>query len=304
MNSWARKSIKVGVLSAGFLLAGTAAHAADTTTNNAGIGNGNQIDAGVQAPIDVCGNAIALFGNAYAGCGGAWANPTSVGDPHSSNNSGLLNGARARAFLQAPIDVCGNGVGIGGTASAWCAGGSWTAHKPGGHQGKPGGGYYTMRESARVEAHGGGPSSARSHNSGLLNGARVLAPIQVPINFCGNAIGLLGDAAAGCAGGADASIGEGGLLSAWNGVNSGVGNGTQLLPIIQIPINVCGNAVGALGDANASCRSGSGAVIGDPGPAPTPYAKPLANKPSGHKGKVSGLTGGLTGGLLGGGLLG
>ena len=340
MNSWARKSLKVGALSAGFLLAGTAAaHAEDTTSHNVGIGNGTQIDAHVQAPIDVCGNAIALLGNASAGCvGGAWADHFGeLGDLHSSDNFGLLNGTQVRALLQAPIDVCGNAVGIAGSASAWCTGGSWATHKPGDHKGKPdhhGSGYYVQQESAHVEGYGGDGSGSGStltstQNFGILNGTQLLAPIQIPVNVCGNAIGVLGDATAGCVGGSHATLDSGSLLgsacashqecgqAAWTGLNFGIGNGTQLLPIIQIPLNVCGNAVGVLGDATASCKGGADAVIGEPGH--HPYGAQVKDKPSGqHAGKNAGTKvkkhvkggggllggdalGGVTGGLMGGG---
>ncbi|NUT31479.1 MAG: DUF320 domain-containing protein [Hamadaea sp.] len=294
MNSWARKSLKVGALSAGFLLAGAAAaHADATTSNNAGIGNGTQVDAQIQAPIDVCGNAVALFGNAYAGCtGGAWAtNNGELGDLRSSDNFGILNGTQVRALVQAPIDVCGNAVGIGGTAAAWCTGGSWATIQPGGKKGKPDhGGYYTKQES-RTESYGGyggghgGPTLVSTQNYGILNGTQVLAPIQIPINVCGNAIGILGDATASCVGGASASLEGDALPSAWTGLNFGIGNGTQLLPLIQIPVNICGNAVAVLGDASASCKGGADAVIGKPGHEKPDYYAPVADKPGKVKGK-------------------
>lgn len=296
MNSWARKSVKVGVLSAGFLLAGTtAAHATDTTSNNAGILNGTQVDAMVQAPIDVCGNAIALLGTATAGCtGGSWATFNGeLGDLNSMNNFGIGNGTQVRAFAQAPIDVCGNGVGVLGTASAWCVGGSWAMHNPApkghGHGPQGHGGYYVKEsrtESASVEGYGpghgmgpaGGPTVTTSNNAGILNGTQVYAPIQVPINVCGNAISLLGGtSSAGCQGGAHANLGEGGLPDAWTGLNFGIGNGTQILPIVQIPVNVCGNAVSVLATSSASCQGGADATIGNPPPhghGPAPYGDP------------------------------
>jgi hypothetical protein len=73
MNTWARKSFKIGVLSAGALLfAGTAATAANATTltsvGNNGIGSGLQLNSVVQAPVDVCGNAVGELGAACAPC--------------------------------------------------------------------------------------------------------------------------------------------------------------------------------------------------------------------------------------------
>lgn len=41
---------------------------------NAGFGNGNQYSSVIQAPVSVCGNAVAIFGFASASCrGGAYA---------------------------------------------------------------------------------------------------------------------------------------------------------------------------------------------------------------------------------------
>ncbi|WP_084557120.1 chaplin family protein [Hamadaea tsunoensis] len=280
MNSWARKSFKVGMLSAGFLIAGAgAAHAAaDTTSGNAGIGNGTQVDAKIQAPVDVCGNAVSLLGTAYAGCtGGAWATDNGVdGDLTSTQNFGLLNGTQLRALLQAPIDACGNGVGILGTASAWCTGGSWATHTPAHHPTpRP---YDVHPDKMRTEA----AQYDTSHNVGVLNGTQAVAPIQIPIDLCGNAIGLLGSATASCTGGAHATLGEDGLPSASTGLNVGLGNGTQLLPILQIPINVCGNAIGILGTAEAHCQGGSDATIGEPAPAPWPTPQPYGDKNAQH----------------------
>ena len=41
-----------------------------------------------------------------------------------------------------------------------------------------------------------------SGNSGVLSGNQVVAPISVPVNVCGNAVAVLGNAGAGCKGGA------------------------------------------------------------------------------------------------------
>ncbi|NUR71948.1 MAG: DUF320 domain-containing protein [Hamadaea sp.] len=272
MNSWARKSLKAGAISAGFLLAGaSAAHASDlTTSNNVGIGNGTQVDAHIQAPINVCGNAISVLGGASAGCvGGAWAtHPGELGNLVSSDNFGLLNGTQLRALLQAPIDACGNAIGVGGSATAWCVGGSSAKVES------------AALESARTE----GATLTSTQNVGLLNGTQVLAPIQIPIDVCGNAIGVLGGATAGCVGGSHASLDAESLPDAWTGLNFGIGNGTQLMPLIQIPIDICGNAIAVLGSATASCHGGADAVIGDgpSGHGPDTYVK---DKPAHHNTK-------------------
>ncbi|MBB5871224.1 hypothetical protein F4553_004603 [Allocatelliglobosispora scoriae] len=158
MNTWVRRSLNAGALSAGALLAcGTAAHA-DTTlvsSDNTGILNGTQLYAPIQIPVDVCGNAVALLGTAGASCeGGATAVNKEWGWAHyqaTSGNTGILNGTQIAAPIQIPVDVCGNALGVIGGAWAGCEGGA-TATNGGGHGHKNDrGGYGHRRESAETE---------------------------------------------------------------------------------------------------------------------------------------------------------
>ena len=62
---------RFAALVAAGLLATTAygtAHADTTTSGNGSIGGGNQIEADVDAPVNVCGNAVAVLGVAGAQC--------------------------------------------------------------------------------------------------------------------------------------------------------------------------------------------------------------------------------------------
>ena len=84
MKKLTQRTVAVGLLSAGLVLAGGGTAFADrpakggggdlTSIGNAGILNGNQIYMPIQIPINVCGNAIGFLGNAQASCeGGAYA---------------------------------------------------------------------------------------------------------------------------------------------------------------------------------------------------------------------------------------
>jgi hypothetical protein len=130
MNTWVRRSLKAGALTAGAVMAtGTAAYA-DTTvisTGNTGVLNGTQAFAPIQAPINICGVAAGVAGDAFAGCtGGSAASVDGLYDARmiSSNNHGILNGTQIFAPIQAPINVCGVAVGVLGDASAGCEGGA------------------------------------------------------------------------------------------------------------------------------------------------------------------------------------
>ncbi|MDG4822214.1 chaplin family protein [Asanoa sp. WMMD1127] len=298
MKTWVRKSISVGVMAAGGLLTAQAAAQADiVTTNNFGALNGTQVVVPIQAPINLCGNSIALIGGAFADCGGGAVAVNGGGgqeDPDdngydsrrhaddefakaaegqkkkhaknnrgaalaggsnivSSGNYGLLNGTQVVVPIQAPINIAGNAIGIIGGAFASADGGA-----------------VAVNESARAESTSREEANLVSTNNfGALNGTQLYAPIQVPINVCGNAIALIGGAFASCGGGAvavnESAREEGGreeanLISA---NNFGLLNGTQLYAPIQIPINVCGNAIALIGGAFASCGGGAIAFNGE-----------------------------------------
>ncbi|MDT5036869.1 MAG: hypothetical protein QOE03_2054, partial [Micromonosporaceae bacterium] len=247
MNSWIRRTLQVGLVSAGFVLVAgaTAAQASVHSIDNDGVLNGTQVVAPVQLPVNVCGNAVGVLGNAVAGCeGGASAklHSAGAGGVTSKDNDGVLNGTQIVAPIQAPVEVSGNAIG---NATAGSQGGATATTK-----------------SAAVGAGGGGVTS--KDNDGVLNGTQIVAPIQVPIDACGNAVALLGNAEAGCVGGATAKLhsapgGSGGVVSKGN---DGVLNGTQVVVPVQIPVNVCGNAVGLLGNAVAGCKGGATATHG------------------------------------------
>jgi hypothetical protein len=279
MNTWARKSFKVGVLAAGGLLfAGTAANAATINSiGNSGLLTGNQANATVQAPIDVCGNGVGVLGFGAGSCqGGSWA---SIGDDNTTlnsiGNSGALTGNQLNATVQAPIDVCGNGVGVAGAGLAGCQGGSWATIGGGNGGGSNGGGYYSTNTAAKSHAKSHAKKST-SHvtesttltsvgNNGAGVGNQANAVVQIPIDVCGNAVGVLGAAQASCQGGASATDNGSESTNLTSGFNAGFLTGNQANALVQIPINVCGNAVGVLGAAQASCQGGSSATIGNGG---------------------------------------
>lgn len=232
MTTWVRRSLNVGVLTAGALLAGGAAAQAGPvmdSTGNIGALTGNQLNLPVQAPIDVCGNAVAVIGAATAGCeGGAaalspeWRFGGTAMD--SSGNIGLLVGNQLNVPVQVPVDVCGNAVAVAGTATAGCEGGAKAGpdrhkrdhHKRDHHKknhtyeqahaldpapaSSPHGGQW--HQAPEYGRSAGGPEMDSTGNVGLLAGNQVNAPVQIPVSVCGNSVALLGTATAGCEGGA------------------------------------------------------------------------------------------------------
>ncbi|TDD47042.1 chaplin [Nonomuraea terrae] len=217
------------------------------TSGRGSVLGGNQVVAPITAPVNVCGNAVALVGRAFAGCTGG----SKVGDgghkhhyharhkaPRSAGNDtdgrfGAGSGNQVIAPISLPIDACGNSVG---NAIAGCSGGA-TVHQSG---------------------SGGAGGNRTSGAGGVLSGNQVVAPITAPVNVCGNAVALIGRAFAGCKGGATVKqSGSGGAGGNRTSGAGGVLSGNQLIAPITAPINVCGNAAAVLGDAAAGCLGGA-----------------------------------------------
>ena len=100
---------------------------------------------------------------------------------------------------------------------------------------------------------------------------------SVPVTVCGNGVGVLGDASASCAPGQPAAPSGGSTGTGSTGTSAGTGDATSdsLLGSFasgnqvdagigdispSVPVTVCGNGVGVLGDASASCGTGQPAT--------------------------------------------
>jgi hypothetical protein len=197
MKSWAIWTARTVLVTTGFVAAGggiagaaLASAPGGSDTGNVSVLGGNQVYVPVSVPADVCGNAAAILGFAAAGCqggasvaGGAAADGASDGaqDPQAGNIS-VVHGTVVRVPVVIAADACGNAVG---NATAKCHGG---VHLP-----------------ASAGLAPGGMSSGqglRTGNVSVGSGNDVQIPVSVPVNACGNAVAVLGDSSAGCAGGA------------------------------------------------------------------------------------------------------
>src|SRR5689334_9685565 len=277
MKTWVRKTLSVGVLAAGALLfAPGAAHADNggirqTTGVNSGILNGTQIAVPVRVPVNVVGNSLGILGIANAqGVGvnqleraqtteGRRRGPRAV--QATGVNNGILNGTQVYLPVNVPVNVVGNSIAALGVANS------------------TGVGVNKIRESGHTTEGGwggwGGGSQTTGVNNGILNGTQIYAPIDVPINVCGNSIALLGGAysQALCAN----NLGGGHSGHFWKkesgqaaggarqitGVNNGIANGTQLLAPISLPVNLSGNAVAVAGVAGSRAVSKNESGHGD-----------------------------------------
>ncbi|HEX5494005.1 MAG TPA: chaplin family protein [Mycobacteriales bacterium] len=212
-----RRSLRAAVLSVGLaaaLSAGTGMSFASTSGGN-GIGSGNQVSVPVKAPVDVCGNAVAVIGHALAECQGG-SNVTGgdgVKGAHTSGRHGVLSGNQADVPVKAPVDVCGNGVAaVVGGALAHCEGGA-----------------------SVTGGDGDGVKGAHtSGRHGVLSGNQADVPVKAPVDVCGNAVtAVVGDALAHCPGGASVSGDDyGRTASSATGAATRADNGGTTAPIV------------------------------------------------------------------------
>ncbi|MEV0660525.1 chaplin family protein [Actinomadura luteofluorescens] len=224
-----------------------------TTDGTDGVLAGNQVKAPVSAPVNACGNAVAVVGGALAGCegGSQVKNGGNTGSKQQTSGvRGVGSGNQADVPISVPVDVCGNAVG---NAVAACEGGA----------------------SVRNGGHGTGRQTT-SGVRGILSGNQGNAPISIPVTACGNAAALVGEAGALCEGGAHVRSGSGGDQQT-SGVR-GILSGNQGNAPISVPAEVCGNAAAVVGRAAAAC-DGQSLVKGSHG---------SGGKTSGDKGTGSG----------------
>ncbi|MEU7903781.1 chaplin [Actinoplanes sp. NPDC049118] len=174
---------------------------------NVGFLNGTQFYTPVNIPVNVVGNSSSFLGIASSagtgvnriesgkagknrkcesvrGCGGQ-----DVVAQSSAGNFGILNGTQFFTPVSIPINYCGNSHSLLALAAsqAQCVNNIESAgvtdKKSAGHS----------RAAAKTES--GVPDVVTQNsagNFGILNGTQVAAPINIPINICGNSHAVLG----------------------------------------------------------------------------------------------------------------
>ncbi|MFA1546694.1 chaplin family protein [Actinomadura chokoriensis] len=234
MRTRAKGISRTAVLAAGFAALGVtvlpSTAFADVTNGDGGVLSGNQVDAPISVPVDVSGNGAALLGTGHATSrGGAKVHKRGTDGQRTSGRHGVASGNQVNAPVSLPVNVCGNAVGILGRADAGCVGG------------------------AKVN-DGGADGQVTDGTGGVIAGNQVNAPISIPVNVCGNAVAIAGNAVAGCEGGSLVkSGGKTGSGQETSGI-FGVGAGNQGNIPISVPVDVCGNAGGS---GAASCAGGA-----------------------------------------------
>ncbi len=247
MNTFIKRALIGTLLAGGITLCGaTVANAAETTGED-GLLSGNQALIDVSAPVSIVGNAVSLIGDSTVIGSGSASEPASAPESApveatTSGEDGIGSGNQAIVDVSVPVTVEDNAVSVIGDS---------TVVNP-----APAEPAAPVASSEPVTEPVSAPVT--SGEDGILSGNQLLGDIDVPVNISGNAVSVIGDstvvggASHGTSGGGDTAAapvtsGEDGILS-----------GNQLIPVIDVPVNISGNAVSVIGDSTVVGGAGSG----------------------------------------------
>ncbi|MGI8449478.1 MAG: chaplin family protein [Streptosporangiaceae bacterium] len=174
-----------------------------TTSGSRSLAGGNQVNAPLNAPVTVSGNAISALGSiakvrsgpspSADSTGSAPTGSAAGGSTQTTSGSGsILGGNQVNAPITAPVLMTGNAIALLGS-NALVSGGS-----PAGFTGSA----------------PGGSTQTTSGSGSILGGNQVNAPISAPLSVMGNAIAV---------GGSSATVIDTGAVGAGGG-NPGGGN--------------------------------------------------------------------------------
>ncbi|WP_062647011.1 chaplin [Streptomyces maremycinicus] len=176
MRQVTRKSLMTvaaatGVIAAagGYAHADSGAHGA--ATDSPGVLSGNSVQAPVNVPVNVCGNTVDVVGALNPTFGNSCANKG--GGARSGGYGGQRGGGHGDH----------QGGGYGDHQGGGGRGGDHGGNHGGGHHGGSG------AQGGSGGAHAGGHTGG---SPGVGSGNHVQAPIDVPVNVCGNSIDVVG----------------------------------------------------------------------------------------------------------------
>ncbi|MFG2027964.1 chaplin [Streptomyces sp. NPDC048825] len=116
-----------------------------SSSDSSGVLSGNSVEAPVDVQANVCGNTVNVVGllnpavgNSCANEGGGSGNSSGGGsqaDGPTGDSSGIGSGNHVRVPVDVPLNVCGNGVNVGGIGNE--AAGNGCANIEGDHETSP-----------------------------------------------------------------------------------------------------------------------------------------------------------------------
>jgi len=286
-KKWAKTSAKVALLTAGFVVIGSGAgYAGEITHGDFGAGSGNQLHVPASAPINASGNAGSVLGQARSlSESGAHVHNNGSENMLTSGRFAFIGGNQGYVPLSAPINASGNAGTLGG--QAWAASKSAATVVNGHHDHAYGDEDASPSAMSRVtrpvtdtarqatpQAAQQAPASAASPLSSVPSLQSATSSLPSPLSSITDATKTVpggGLPTTGALGGGSplsklplkkkqhmaaqsSSDGGGTMLSSGD---FGVLSGNQAYVPVSAPVNACGNAISALGQAMAACKGGA-----------------------------------------------
>ena len=211
----------------------TAPTTAPSTSGDDGIAGGTQVVSDITVPVNLGGNAISVLGDSVStgsATGDTGTTGTTEGTTTGASTSGddaVLGGTQVAPAVTAPVTVGGNAISVlGDSASTGSAtGGTGTTE-------------------------GTGTGATTSGDDGIAGGTQVAPVVTAPVTVGGNAISILGDSVS--EGAVTSNAPEGTSGDATTSGDDGILGGTQIVPALNLPILIEGNAVSITGDGVVS----------------------------------------------------
>ncbi len=236
MRKWASTSAKSVLLAAGFVALGTGVAFADSdvaTSGNGSVLGGNQAVLNADVPVNLTGNAV----GAVAGIAGASSTGSDAkvidhhhNEVHTSGNGSILGGNQLVVDGDVPINVTGNAIGaVGGVAGAAATDADAIVRQ--------------SHEAPGVE-HQSAPLTTADLLSEAVGNAQILPDTS------GIDAGVLRQSAPVREHQSIATSGNGSVLG-----------GNQAVVDLDVPVNVAGNAIGAVGGVAGAAATDSDAVV-------------------------------------------
>lgn len=204
----------------------------NTTSGEHGIGSGDVGAVPAAGPVQLAGNAGSLIGSSLSGSQ-TTAETEAGGVTDTSGNHSVVGGFVTDTPVATPIQGFGNAVTGIGDATAW--------------------------HDNEVDATAGGNDYTFGHNS-ILGGEMAAAPAAGQIDVFGNGIAGIGTASASAA--SDSEAEAGGFQG--TGGDSSLGGGNLAQSPIALPMQLFGNGLSGIGEADGSALNTKTAEAGGP----------------------------------------
>jgi LPXTG-motif cell wall-anchored protein len=236
MRNTLRYSFATAVAAGLAFVPATLAFADTSTSGSGGVGSGNQVVVPVDIEAGLCGNSLAVLGISAAKCtqvSEVLYEASGQGGASTDGSGGVLSGNQIIIPVDAAVDACGNAVAVGGISKAEC-----------------------VEVVEVLEEESGNGTYSTDGSGGVASGNQIIVPVDAAINICGNSVAILGGASSKCTTIINiiqaAPENEGSPEASTDG-SGGIGSGNQVVVPVDAAVDICGNAVGVLGLAEASC---------------------------------------------------